>query len=176
MKAGTCIVIMLIICLLVCGCTGENPASPETKNPAFETQDIPVNTSPPAVFISATLSDRHLGTTIFTVPGVIVVSFQAKDPQDMHIALHSRTFSRCSALSAIPMTGPYNGLVALRIPRQDEFNLNITGSLPGERAVYFKAERDRKGSSLVVPLLWKRHYPYGPEKFVCPARLWCKYF
>jgi hypothetical protein len=24
------------------------------------------------------------------------------------------------------MTGPYNGSVAFRIPRQDEFNLNIT--------------------------------------------------
>ena len=119
---------MLIICLLVCGCTGEKPASSETKNPAFETPDIPVNTSPSAVLIPATLSDRHLGTTIFTVPGVIVVSFQAKDPQDMHIALHSRTSSRCSALSAISMTGPYNGSVAFRIPRQDEFNLNITGS------------------------------------------------
>ncbi len=126
MKAGTCMVIMLIICLLVCGCTGEKPALSETKNPAFETQAIPVNASPSAVSIPASLSDRHPGTTIFTGPGVIVVSFQAKGPQDMHIALHSRTSSRYSTPSAISMTGPYNGSVAFRIPRQDEFNLNIT--------------------------------------------------
>lgn len=129
MKAGICTIILLIICILVCGCTGETPALSGTKNPAGETPEVPATPATAAGSVPATLSDHDPNTLLSLDPGVIVVSYRAQDVREMQIVLLTKGTARpdnYTAPEAFQMTGAFDGSIAIRVQEKGEYWLNIT--------------------------------------------------
>jgi len=132
MKPVVGIAILLLFCILACGCTGQPPASsPLAKNQAGEhptNPTTPATAAPTTGSVISILSDSHNETKLSLDPGVIIVAFQAQDAQFMHISLYSSgtvipdNYAEAATFST---TGPYNGSVAFKIPKKGEYLLNI---------------------------------------------------
>jgi len=74
----------------------------------------------------ANLSNDQPSTSLMLDPGVILVSFQAKDPQKMRF--NQQCKQSWGEFSDIRMTSPYDGSLAYGIPAKDECLVNISGS------------------------------------------------
>jgi len=114
MRAIICTTILLIICILACGCTGKTPAVPVTVTPMEE----PGLTS---------LSDSHPNATFSHDPGVIVVSFRTDGAQKMELDF-SNVSQGYVAATQFTTSGPFAGSVAFQMPVKDMYQLNISGN------------------------------------------------
>lgn len=133
MKVIVYIAVLLLLGILASGCV-QQPATPAPlKNQTVEQQireTIPPTATPIAGTIISTLSDRHSNVTLSLDPGVMVVFIKAED------ALYLMRVEMFSLGTVIPnnyatatdfeTTGPFNGSIALQIPKKGEYQLNIT--------------------------------------------------
>jgi len=114
MKAIICTMILLIVCILACGCTGKTPAVPATVTTAEETGLIK-------------LSDSNPNASFSYDPGVIIVSFRTESAEkiDMEFSNLSQGYWEGTHLTT---SGLFAGSVAYQAPEKDRYQLNITGS------------------------------------------------
>ena len=74
----------------------------------------------------ATLSNDHPNTSLSLDPGVVIVSFQAYDPQEMQFNQYcSQSWAESSE---IRMNSSFNGSLAFGIPAKNDCIINISGS------------------------------------------------
>ncbi|MCK9581126.1 MAG: hypothetical protein M0Q92_11880 [Methanoregula sp.] len=114
MRAIICTTILILICILACGCTGKTPA-------------VPVPVTPMEELGLTKLSDSHPNTTFSHDPGVIVVSFWTDGAQKMELDF-SNVSQGYVAATQFTTSGPYAGSVAFQAPVKDTYQLNISGS------------------------------------------------
>lgn len=114
MKAFIVTTLLLIICILACGCTGSMPAVPATLTPAGGSDHI-------------TLSDSHPNATFSHDAGVIVVSFRTDGAQTMDLGF-SNLSQGYGAATHFSTSGPFAGSVAFQAPVKDTYQLNISSS------------------------------------------------
>jgi len=114
MRAVICTTILLIICILACGCTGKTPIVPATVTPTEE-PGLPE------------LSDSHPNATFSSNPGVIIVSFRTEGAQKMELGF-SNLSQGYQAATRFSTSGPFAGSVAFQAPVKDVYQLNISGS------------------------------------------------
>ena len=114
MRAVICTTIFLIICILVCGCTGKTPAVPATVMPAEE-----------SVFTK--LSDSHPNATSSLDPGVVVVSFRTDGAQNMELDFCNLSQGYLAA-TRFSTSSPFAGSVAFQAPVKDIYQLNISSN------------------------------------------------
>jgi len=74
----------------------------------------------------ALLSNDHPNSSLKLDPGVVIVSFQAYDPQEMQFNQYCR--QSWAESSEIRMNSPYNGSLAFGIPEKNDCSINISGS------------------------------------------------
>ena len=116
--------LIVVIGITTCGCT-------QTATlPSPDTTPVPtvVTIKPvPATGLSlATLSNDQPNTSLTLDPGVILVSFQANEPQQMQI--NQQCNQSWAESTEIRMNSPYNGSFAFGIPLKDECGINISSS------------------------------------------------
>ncbi|MFH0966388.1 MAG: hypothetical protein V1862_01730 [Methanobacteriota archaeon] len=116
--------LILVLGIAVCGCTqpGTVP-SPITPSSPDTATALPVSG---AGLSLASLSDVRPNTNLTLDPGVVLVSFQAYEPQKMQFNLFCG--QDYGASSDIRITSPYNGSLAFGIPEKGECSVNISGS------------------------------------------------
>jgi hypothetical protein len=114
MRAVSCTMILLIICILACGCTGKTPAVPATATPPVDLNLIKLSNSNPNVTFSHDA-------------GVIVVSFRTDRAEKMELDF-SNLSQGYEAATRLSTSGPFAGSVAFQAPAKDTYQLNISGS------------------------------------------------
>lgn len=113
MRAIIC-TILLIICILLSGCTGKTPAVPITVTP-MEELDL------------TKLSDSHPNATFSHDPGVLVVVFRTESAEMMDLDFSNLSHGY-GAATHLTTSGPFAGSVAFQVPVKDIYQLNISGS------------------------------------------------
>jgi len=114
MRPVICTTILLIVCIIACGCTGKTPAVPAPVTPTEE-----------SVLIK--LSDSHPNATFSHDPGVIVVSFRTDGAQKMELDFSNLSQGYLAA-TRFSTSGPYAGSVAFQAPVKDIYQLNISSN------------------------------------------------
>jgi len=114
MRPVICTTILLVICIIACGCTGKTPAVLAPVTPTEE--PVLVN-----------LSDSHPDATISRDPGVLLVSFRTDGAQQMELDF-SNLSQGYEAGTRISTTGPFAGSVAFQVPIKDTYRLNISSN------------------------------------------------
>ncbi|MDP3563684.1 MAG: hypothetical protein Q8R70_04270, partial [Methanoregula sp.] len=114
MKPVFCTLILLIICIIACGCTEKSPAVPAPVTPV-ENPVIPG------------LSDSHPNVTFSHDPGVIVVSFRTDGAQKMELVFSNLSQGYLQA-TEFSTSNPFAGSVAFQVPMKDNYQLNITSN------------------------------------------------
>jgi hypothetical protein len=151
MKALACIAVILLCCILACGCTGQPPASPATKTKTGDHEAgavTPATAAPAAGPVIASLSGSRPDTTLSLDPGVIIVSFRTQGAQVMHISFGDIPPDGYGAATDFTTTGPYNGSVAFQVPETGAYLLNISSTGPWTAEV----ARLTLGDPLEVPV------------------------
>ncbi|MDD5186873.1 MAG: hypothetical protein PHF57_01535 [Methanoregula sp.] len=126
MKTVICTALLLIICLCACGCTGQNAVSSASNNQTTKTPTVLPTATPGVGPGLPTLSTSQPDTMLSLEPGVIVVSFQAKDAQDMHITFLPYYAASSGAPATFSTTGAFNGSVAIKVPQKGDYWVNIS--------------------------------------------------
>ncbi|MFA4876325.1 MAG: hypothetical protein WC586_02855 [Methanoregula sp.] len=125
MKISLGIFLVLIICLISCGCTQQTPG-PSAQTPALPAV-APAAPGGTATGSSiAELSNARPGAIISLDPGVVIVAFSAQGAQPMTFQFSQG--QDYAEISDIVMTGPYSGTLAVAPPKKGEYMLNITGN------------------------------------------------
>ena len=124
MKSFLLLSLIVVICISTCGCSQQAPEQ-STVGVASPTL-VAAEPAPAAVSPLARLSNDQPDTSLMLDPGIILVSFQAKDPQTLTI--NQQCKQSWAGSTGLRITGPYNGSVAFGIPVKDECSVNISGS------------------------------------------------
>jgi len=116
--------LIVVLGITACGWTqaGTLLSSETTPSPAATTVESVLSTGLPL----ATLSNDQPSIRLSLDPGVILVSFQANDPQTMKF--NQDCEQSWEESSEIRITSPYNGSLAFGIPTKDDCFINISGS------------------------------------------------
>ena len=116
--------LIIVLGMITCGCTQPKtlPVIDTTPSPAVVT----VKSVPATGLSLADLSNEMPNTSLTLDPGVILVSFQAYDPQKMRF--NQQCKQSWGEVSDIRINRPYNGSFAYGIPAKDECFVNISGS------------------------------------------------
>jgi len=115
---------IIILGITVCGCT--QPVTVQSTVPTSSPDAVTVEPVPATGLSLATLSNDHPNTSLSLDPGVILVSFQAYEPQQMQF--NQQCKQSWAESTEIRITSPYNGSLAFGIPIKDECSLNISSS------------------------------------------------
>lgn len=110
--------------IIACGCARESTDQP--ADTLLSPAAIPPEPVPATGLALASLSNDQPNTSLMLDPGVILVSFQAYDPQRMQF---NQKCKQCWLdPSGIRVTSPFNGSHAYGIPVKDECTISISGS------------------------------------------------
>ncbi|MDP2796514.1 MAG: hypothetical protein Q8N94_03280 [Methanoregula sp.] len=124
MKFSLCFALILVLCIVSCGCTQQAVAPPAATTPAPVAATV--TTIPAAGSDLAKLSDAQPNATVTLDPGVVLVAFQADGPQKMMFSyLYGNDWG---AYSDIHITSPFNGTLAFEVPAKGDCVFNISGS------------------------------------------------
>ncbi len=119
-------IILLVLVVLACGCTGTSQEPPA----AVQTTPEPAVTTAPAAPAPGTilteLSPAQPSAALVLQPGTVIVSFTADEPQTMTFSFTGG--SEYAEMSEIKLTGPFSGMLAFGPPAAAEYQLNITGT------------------------------------------------
>ncbi len=124
MKSFLLLSLIVVICISTCGCS--QPVAEQSVGGTPVPTLVADEPAPAAGSPLATLSNYQPNTVLTLNPGIILVSFQVKDPQILKI--NQQCKQGWVESSEIRITGPYDGSIAIGIPTQDECTINISAS------------------------------------------------
>jgi len=116
--------LIVVLGISACGCVQSSTLQSTDVTPS-PTVAVDESTSTNSQIL-ATLTNKEPNTSLTLDPGVILVSFQANDPQTM--TFNQECNQSWADSSEIRITSPYNGNLAFGIPTKDECTINISGS------------------------------------------------
>lgn len=112
------IVLVLILCIVISGCT-QQPVTPAI---------VGAQTSiPPTGSIPASLSNARPNATLALDTGVILVSFHTSGAENI-VVNFGNVPGRYGAANSLSTSGPFDGSLAYQVPKKDQYMLNISGT------------------------------------------------
>jgi len=112
------IVLVLIVCIFISGCT-QQPVTPTT---------IGAQTGTPATgSIPASLSNARPNVILALDTGVIIVSFHTSGAEKMDVNF-GNVSGGYGALYSFSTNAPFDGSLAFQVPQKDQYLLNITST------------------------------------------------
>ncbi|HWQ63896.1 MAG TPA: hypothetical protein VN429_05725 [Methanospirillum sp.] len=98
----------------------------QTTDASLSPTTVMVESVPPTGPTLATLSNENPNASLQAEPGIIILSFQANDPQTLMInQICKQGWAQSTETRT---TKPYNGTLAFGIPTKDECSINISSS------------------------------------------------
>lgn len=130
MRCIASVFFIILLCILVCGCIFQPSASPSAHNqtgtlPAYTMTTVP---TPIAGSVIAILEKTHPNMTFSLDPGAYIISIRAQETVDLVIDFRSVAHGLDEFggyLQSFNTTGPYNGSVAMVIPKKGKYHLEI---------------------------------------------------
>lgn len=105
MKRLLCIALLLILCIIITGCT-QQPVTPSTTGTAIAVQSTTIPGTPATGNILAELSDARPNVSVTLDPGTFILSFRTDGPQKMVFQISGFEDDETTELST---TGPFSG-------------------------------------------------------------------